>query len=137
MGAAGDVSTDGRWCFMIFKVQLSAGVPAHWALLKKRLEAVCPSAAGEHQLWRWSSLPRDFQHPFLLQVASYDRRGFLHGAPPAPVACLIPTQQCGRHLPAAALLFACRCATSSAPSCCRLRPTSVFGRDKYLRQSAM
>ena len=81
--AAGDVSTDGRWCFMIFKVQLSAGVPAHWALLKKRLEAVCPSAAGEHQLWRWSSLPRDFQHPFLLQVASYDRRGFLHGAPPS------------------------------------------------------
>ncbi|KAK9831988.1 hypothetical protein WJX81_006685 [Elliptochloris bilobata] len=74
----GDVSTDGRWCFMIFKVQLSIGVPAHWALLKRRLEAVCPSAAGEHQLWRWSSLPRDFQHPFLLQVASYDRRGFLH-----------------------------------------------------------
>ena len=82
MGPAGDVSTDGRWCFMIYKVQLSAGVPAHWALLKKRLEAVCPSVAGEHQLWRWSSLPRDFQHPFLLQVASYDRRGFLHGAPP-------------------------------------------------------
>ncbi len=74
------MSTDGRWCFMIFKVQLSLGVPAHWALLKQRLEAVCPSAAGEHQLWRWSSLPRDFQHPFLLQVASYDRRGFLHGA---------------------------------------------------------
>lgn len=94
MRAAGDVSTDGRWCFMIFKVQLSAGVPAHWALLKKRLEAVCPSAAGEHQLWRWSSLPRDFQHPFLLQVASYDRRGFLHGAPRSTFTSRTPAQQC-------------------------------------------
>ncbi len=98
---AGDVSTDGRWCFMIFKVQLSLGVPAHWALLKRRLEAVCPSAAGEHQLWRWSSLPRDFQHPFLLQVSSYDRRGFLHGARPArarPAPCPAPLPVASRAL---------------------------------------
>jgi len=98
---AGDVSTDGRWCFMTFKVQLSLGVPAHWALLKRRLEAVCPSAAGEHQLWRWSSLPRDFQHPFLLQVSSYDRRGFLHGARPArarPAPCPAPLPVASRAL---------------------------------------
>ncbi|CAL8469360.1 g8901 [Coccomyxa elongata] len=73
----GDVSTDGRWCFMIFKVKLGAGVPAHWPLLKRRLEAICPNSHGDYSLWR-DTRRQDFQHPFLLQVTSYDRRGFLH-----------------------------------------------------------
>ena len=30
--------------------------------------------------WRWTATPADFQHPFLLQVSSYDRVGVLHGA---------------------------------------------------------
>lgn len=30
-------------------------------------------------MWRYTSRTRDTQHPFLLQVTSYDRRGFLHG----------------------------------------------------------
>lgn len=65
---------------MIFKVKLGAGVPAHWPLLKRRLEAICPNSHGDYSLWR-NNLRQDFQHPFLLQVTSYDRRGFLHGAP--------------------------------------------------------
>jgi hypothetical protein len=102
---------------MIFKVQLSVGVPAHWALLKRRLEAVCPSAAGEHQLWRWSSLPRDFQHPFLLQVSSYDRRGFLHGARPARTR----PAPCPARLPAAGrALRSRRRPARRAPRCARL-----------------
>lgn len=78
---AGDVSTDGRWCFMIFKVTLGQAMRAHWPLLRRRLEAICPSTHGDHSMWRYTSRTRDTQHPFLLQVTSYDRRGFLHGAP--------------------------------------------------------
>ena len=77
---SGDVSTDGRWCFMIFKVTLGQAMRAHWALLRRRLEAICPSTHGDHSMWRYTSRTRDTQHPFLLQVTSYDRRGFLHGA---------------------------------------------------------
>ena len=77
---AGDVSTDGRWCFMIFKVTLGQAMRPHWALLRRRLEAICPSTHGDHSMWRYTSRTRDTQHPFLLQVTSYDRRGFLHGA---------------------------------------------------------
>ena len=76
---AGDVSTDGRWCFMIFKVTLGQAMPPHWSLLRRRLEAICPSTHGDHSMWRYTSRTRDTQHPFLLQVTSYDRRGFLHG----------------------------------------------------------
>lgn len=74
----GDVSTDGKWCFLIFKVGLNSNVPPRWNLLKTRLEAVCPSGADSiRSLWRWRSLPKE-QMPFLLQVASYDRQGMLH-----------------------------------------------------------
>ena len=66
---------------MIFKVKVGAGVPAHWPLLKRRLEAICPNLHGETHLWRFAARARPPQHPFLLQVTSYDRRGFLHGAP--------------------------------------------------------
>ena len=60
-------------------MELTAGLPPHWELLKRRLEAVCPHPTGS-ALWRWSSSPEDFQHPFTLQVSSYDRVGVLHGA---------------------------------------------------------
>jgi UTP:GlnB (protein PII) uridylyltransferase len=74
----GDISTDGQWCFIIFKVCLSAGVPPRWQLLKSRLEAICPSGTDSlQQLWRWRSAPKE-QQAFLLQVAGYDRQGMLH-----------------------------------------------------------
>ena len=40
---------------------------------------VCPSPSDVTP-WRWTVTPADFQHPFLLQVSSYDRVGVLHGA---------------------------------------------------------
>lgn len=74
----GDISTDGKWCFIIFKVCLSSGVPPRWALLKSRLEGICPTGTDTlQQLWRWRSVPKE-QPPFLLQVAGYDRQGMLH-----------------------------------------------------------
>ena len=81
------MSTDGRWCFMIFKVTLGQAMRAHWALLRRRLEAICPSTHGDHSMWRYTSRTRDTQHPFLLQVTSYDRRGFLHGAHARTASC--------------------------------------------------
>lgn len=74
----GDISTDGKWCFIIFKVCLSSGVPPRWQLLKSRLESICPSGTDTlQQLWRWRSMPKE-QQAFLLQVAGYDRQGMLH-----------------------------------------------------------
>ncbi|KAL4458483.1 hypothetical protein ABPG75_013348 [Micractinium tetrahymenae] len=74
----GDISTDGKWCFIIFKVCLSSGVPPRWQLLKSRLEGICPTGTDTlQQLWRWRSVPKE-QPAFLLQVAGYDRQGMLH-----------------------------------------------------------
>lgn len=74
----GDISTDGKWCFMVFRVQLSSGVPPRWQLLRARLGSMCPNGtAALDALWRWRSLPKEHP-PFLLQVASYDRQGMLH-----------------------------------------------------------
>ncbi|KAK9795582.1 hypothetical protein WJX73_008570 [Symbiochloris irregularis] len=74
----GDVSTDGQWCFLVFKVTLSPGVPSRWPLLQSRLLQVCPSHATSVPLWRWHSSAKDDQPPFLLKIAAYDRRGVLH-----------------------------------------------------------
>ncbi|XP_051121724.1 ACT domain-containing protein ACR10-like [Andrographis paniculata] len=78
--ARGDVSTDGKWCYLVFWV---AGKPAtKWSLLKKRLLDVCPrcipSASGIFYF-----IP-EFQQPkepeiFLLKFwCLYDRKGLLH-----------------------------------------------------------
>ena len=75
---------------MIFKVKLGAGVPAHWPLLKRRLEAICPNSHGDYSLWR-KTRRQDYENPFLLQVTSYDRRGFLHGARSHLIAVLSDT----------------------------------------------
>lgn len=78
--ARGDVSTDGKWCYLVFWV---IGKPStRWNLLKNRLLEVCPtctpSASGIFYY-----IP-EFQQPrppevFLLKFwCSYDRKGLLH-----------------------------------------------------------
>lgn len=74
----GDMSTDGKWCFLIFRVALCCSVPAHWVLLKSRLEKICPRSQGAQALWRWNSHTEPSQNPFLLEVTSYNREGVLH-----------------------------------------------------------
>ncbi|KAK3001572.1 hypothetical protein RJ639_022578 [Escallonia herrerae] len=78
--ARGDVSTDGKWCYLVFWV---LGTPTtKWNLLKKRLVEVCPSctpAVSEIYYYR-----PEFQQPkppevFLLKFwCYYDRKGILH-----------------------------------------------------------
>ncbi|KAI8032096.1 ACT domain-containing protein ACR10 [Camellia lanceoleosa] len=78
--ARGDVSTDGKWCYLVFWV---IGRPTtRWDLLKKRLLEVCPMcspAVSEIYYYR-----PEFQQPkppevFLLKFwCYYVRKGLLH-----------------------------------------------------------
>ena len=53
----------------MIQVVLCPGIPAHWALLKARLEKICPSGQAATSLWRWTSDRVEVQHPFLLQAS--------------------------------------------------------------------
>ncbi|KAK9124147.1 hypothetical protein Sjap_013749 [Stephania japonica] len=74
----GDVSTDGKWCYLVFWV---LGKPAtRWGLLKKRLLGACPSVSSASGIYYFRE---DLDRPkpldvFLLKFCCYDRRGLLH-----------------------------------------------------------
>lgn len=76
----GDLVTDGRWCFVALWLRPRSGevlTPSTWALLKERLEEVCPSVVS-------SLLPPPpppvhlLERLMLLQVCSIDRTGLLN-----------------------------------------------------------
>lgn len=76
----GDLATDGRWCFVALWLRPRGGevlTPSTWALLKERLEDVCPSVVS-------SLLPPPpppvhlLERLMLLQVCSIDRMGLLN-----------------------------------------------------------
>lgn len=77
-----DVSTDGKWCYILFWV---VGKPnTRWNLLHKRLLQACPSCFSASGI---SYYKPEFQHKpkppdvFLLKFWCYhDRRGLLHGS---------------------------------------------------------
>ncbi|CAM6024393.1 unnamed protein product [Sphagnum balticum] len=75
----GDLSTDGRWCFVVLWVvpRVSAST-VRWPLLKQGLEDACPSAVGQF-LPSPSPPVLTSKNMFLLQVCSSDRTGLLHG----------------------------------------------------------
>ncbi|KAK7337112.1 hypothetical protein VNO77_17671 [Canavalia gladiata] len=74
----GDVSTDGKWCYIVFWVM---GKPkTRWGLLKKRLIEACPSCSSASGISYYRS---DLQPPkppdvFLLKFCCHDRKGLLH-----------------------------------------------------------
>uniref|UniRef100_A0A061R5B4 Act-like superfamily protein isoform 1 n=1 Tax=Tetraselmis sp. GSL018 TaxID=582737 RepID=A0A061R5B4_9CHLO len=77
----GDVSTDGKWCFLIFQVALIPGMRPRWNMLKKRLISILPSTdqhINKFYLWKEELLTHLEQKQFVLQVTSYDRMGYLH-----------------------------------------------------------
>ncbi|KAF7818674.1 ACT domain-containing protein ACR10-like [Senna tora] len=75
-----DVSTDGKWCYIVFWV---FGTPkTRWSLLLKRLIAACPSCSSASGISYYRS-DSDFQPPkppdlFLLKFSCHDRKGLLH-----------------------------------------------------------
>ncbi|KAL3839702.1 hypothetical protein ACJIZ3_024293 [Penstemon smallii] len=73
-----DVSTDGRWCYIVFWV---VGKPnTRWGLLKKRLIGACPcwSLASGISYYRDELQSPKLPDVFLLKICCHDRRGFLH-----------------------------------------------------------
>ncbi|KAI4349098.1 hypothetical protein L6164_009736 [Bauhinia variegata] len=74
----GDVSTDGKWCYLLFWV---IGKPkTRWGLLKKRLVGACPSCSSASGISYYRS---DLQPPkppdvYLLKFCCLDRKGLLH-----------------------------------------------------------
>ncbi|KAL7109329.1 hypothetical protein ACP275_06G169500 [Erythranthe tilingii] len=78
--ARGDVSTDGKWCYLVFWV---IGKPTtRWSLLRKRLLEVCPtcipSASGIFYFIPEFQQPKPPQIFLLTFWCSYDRKGLLH-----------------------------------------------------------
>ncbi|OIW05141.1 hypothetical protein TanjilG_02614 [Lupinus angustifolius] len=74
----GDVSTDGKWCYLVFWV---VGKPkTRWSLLKKRLIEACPtcSSASGISYYCTDLNPRKPPNVFLLKFCCHDRRGLLH-----------------------------------------------------------
>ncbi|WOL05834.1 hypothetical protein Cni_G14565 [Canna indica] len=73
----GDVSTDGKWCYIVFWVEERGGRPTRWGLLKKRLLAACPAVSGLFGLQELA-VPEPAPQVFLLKFSCYDRMGVLH-----------------------------------------------------------
>lgn len=74
-----DVSTDGKWCYIVFWVIGKPGTI--WSLLKKRLMDSCPSVSLANSLIFYrpeSQLPKPAD-VFLLKFCCHDRQGLLHG----------------------------------------------------------
>ncbi|KAK2634089.1 hypothetical protein Ddye_028881 [Dipteronia dyeriana] len=75
----GDVSTDGKWCYLVFWVM---GEPTtRWSLLKKRLLEVCPSYFSTSRIYYYRPENQQRKPPdvFLLKFwCSRDRIGLLH-----------------------------------------------------------
>ncbi|XP_045797745.1 ACT domain-containing protein ACR10-like [Trifolium pratense] len=74
----GDVSTDGKWCYIVFWVV--GKEKTRWNLLKKRLIAACPTCSSASGISYYCS---DLQPPkphdvYLLKFSCNDRKGLLH-----------------------------------------------------------
>ncbi|XP_010530480.1 PREDICTED: ACT domain-containing protein ACR10 isoform X2 [Tarenaya hassleriana] len=74
----GDVSTDGKWCYVVFWVM---GKPnTRWNLLKKRLVGVCPSCSSASGISYYRNELQIQKPPdvFLLKLCCFDRKGLLY-----------------------------------------------------------
>ncbi|RZC21352.1 ACT domain-containing protein ACR10 isoform B [Glycine soja] len=74
----GDVSTDGKWCYIVFWVVGKQRM--RWSLLKKRLIEACPtcSSASGISYYRSELQPPKPPNVFLLTFCCHDRKGLLH-----------------------------------------------------------
>ncbi|GAV58157.1 ACT domain-containing protein [Cephalotus follicularis] len=74
----GDVSTDGKWCYIVFWVIGKS--TTRWDLLKKRLVGACPSCSSASGFFYYRSELQPPKPPdvYLLKICCHDRRGLLH-----------------------------------------------------------
>ncbi|XP_062199672.1 ACT domain-containing protein ACR10 isoform X2 [Phragmites australis] len=78
----GDMSTDGKWCYIVLWVVPRRGRPMAWHLLKNRLSELCPVTAPFcfDTAYLAAACLQDDVVPrvFLLKLYCYDRMGLLH-----------------------------------------------------------
>lgn len=74
----GDVSTDGKWCYIVFWVV--GKQRTRWSLLKNRLMEACPSCSSASGIsyYRTELQPPKPPDVFLLKFCCHDRKGLLH-----------------------------------------------------------
>lgn len=74
-----DMSTDGKWCYIVFWVVGRSAT--RWGLLKRRLLGACPSAAAGIYSYCFGQAEQEPRQPqvFLLKFWCNDRLGLLHG----------------------------------------------------------
>ncbi|XP_058747145.1 ACT domain-containing protein ACR10-like [Vicia villosa] len=74
----GDVSTDGKWCYIVFWVV--GKQKTRWSLLKKRMVEACPSCSSASGISYYCSDLQPTKPPdvFLLKFCCHDRKGLLH-----------------------------------------------------------
>ncbi|CAI8602492.1 unnamed protein product [Vicia faba] len=74
----GDVSTDGKWCYIVFWVV--GKQKTRWSLLKKRMVEACPSCSSASGISYYCSDLGPSKPPdvFLLKFCCHDRKGLLH-----------------------------------------------------------
>lgn len=74
----GDLSTDGKWCYLIFWVLPRTGSarPIRWAILKRNLISACPPNPA-HIFFMDIPEPRP-KNVYILQICSTDRAGLLN-----------------------------------------------------------
>ncbi|KAF5200898.1 Act domain-containing protein [Thalictrum thalictroides] len=77
----GDVSTDGKWCYVVFWVVPHwSSINVRWNSLKDRLMSVCPSSSSiSFYFNQQSSSSRPSSSPvYLLKLFCLDRKGLLY-----------------------------------------------------------
>ncbi|KAK9127531.1 hypothetical protein Syun_016328 [Stephania yunnanensis] len=75
----GDVSTDGKWCYLLFWVVGRAN--PRWDLLKERLVEACPSSCVlASRIFYYRAELQQPRPPdvFLLKFSGFDQKGLLH-----------------------------------------------------------
>lgn len=72
-----DVSTDGKWCYIVFWVIGKS--TTRWSLLERRLLEACPACASASGFSYFQLQPPKPPNVFLLKFCCYDRKGLLHG----------------------------------------------------------
>ena len=72
-----DVSTDGKWCYIVFWIVGKSAT--RWSLLQHRLIEACPSCSSASGFSYFQLQPPKPPDVFLLKFCCYDRKGLLHG----------------------------------------------------------
>ncbi|XP_044483620.1 ACT domain-containing protein ACR9-like [Mangifera indica] len=76
--AKGDISTDGKWCYIVLWVFPGSGsIILRWSNLKNRLLSICPSCLVPFYSTQQSTCP-SYSPVYLLKFFCLDRKGLLH-----------------------------------------------------------